>query len=149
MNATELRPARAGDLPAMTRLLEESALSAEGVSDFLEDFAVAVQGSEIVGTVGIERYESDGLLRSLAVAPSQRSRGIGDLLLHRAVEEAQRRGVRRLVLLTTTAATYFARHGWRTIDRASVSGGVTTSTQFRGACPSTATCMEMLLDDAG
>ncbi len=145
MNASVVRTARADDLPQMARLLEESALSPEGMSDCLEHFRIALDGREIVGTVGIEHYGSDGLLRSLAVAPSRRSRGIGDLLLRQAIEDARQLGIRRLVLLTTTAAGYFARHGWRIIDRASVTGGLTASSQFRGACPGTATCMEMLL----
>ena len=145
MNSSLVRTARADDLPTIVRLLEESSLSSEGVSDSLERFRVAVEGTEIVGTVGIEHYGADGLLRSLAVAPSRRSRGIGDILLRQALDDARRLGIRRLVLLTTTAAGYFTRHGWRVIDRASVTGGVTASSQFRGACPGTATCMEMIL----
>ena len=145
MNSPALRTARADDLPRMTRLLEESFLSPEGASEFLEHFRVVLDGKDIVGVVGIEHYGSHGLLRSLAVAPSQRSRGIGILLLRQAIEDARRLGIRRLVLLTTTAADYFGRHGFRTIDRASVTGGLTNSSQFRGACPATATCMEMML----
>jgi len=145
MNSPALRTAQADDLPRMTRLLEESSLSPEGASEFLEHFRVVLDGTDIVGVVGLERYGSDGLLRSLAVAPSQRSRGIGVLLLRQAIEDARRLGIRRLVLLTTTAADYFGRHGFRIIDRASVAGELTSSSQFRGACPATATCMEMLL----
>ena len=145
MSAPVIRTARADDLPGIARLLEESSLSAEGLSDSPGHFRVALDGTDIVGTVGIEHYGSDGLLRSLAVAPFWRSRGIGDLLLGQALEDARQLGIRRLVLLTTTAAGYFARHRWRVIDRASVSGAVTASSQFRGACPGTATCMEMIL----
>jgi amino-acid N-acetyltransferase len=145
MNSPILRPARADDLPRMTRLLEDSSLSPEGMADFLEHFHVADEGMDLVGMVGVEHYGSEGLLRSLAVASSQRSRGIGILLLNQAIEDARRLGMRRLVLLTTTSAEYFGRHGWRTIDRASVTGRLTSSSQFRGACPATATCMEMVL----
>lgn len=145
MNIPVVRTARTEDLSGMARLLEESSLSPEGMSDSRAHFGVALDGTDVVGTVGIEHYGSEGLLRSLAVAPSRRSRGIGDLLLRHAIEEARRLGIRRLVLLTTTAAGYFERHGWRVIDRSSVTGGITASPQFRGACPNTATCLEMLL----
>ena len=146
MNSSVVRTARADDLSRMARLLEESSLSSEGVSDSLGHFRVALDGKDIVGTVGIEHYGSDGLLRSLAVAPSWRSRGMGDLLLRQAIEDARQLGIRRLVLLTTTAAGYFEHRGWRVIDRAALTGGLTASSQFRGACPSTATCMEILLE---
>jgi amino-acid N-acetyltransferase len=140
-----LRAARPEDLPLISGLLEESALSPDGVTEFLEHFRVACTGERLVGIVGIEPYGREGLLRSLAVSSSQRSTGVGTLLLGDAVGHARLIGIRRLVLLTTTAAGYFTRHGWRTIDRSSVTGGVISSSQFRGACPSTATCMEMLL----
>ena len=138
-----VRPATSGDVAAITRLLEASSLSPDGLVEFLDHFLVALDGEDIVGTVGLEPYGSAGLLRSLAVAPSQRSRGIGLVLLQQAVSEARRRGLTRLILLTTTASDYFTRHGWHRIDRASVTGAITTSSQFTGACPSTATCMEM------
>jgi len=145
MSVSTVRDARVEDVPRMARLLEESSLSPEGIAEFLEHFRVVCEGADIVGMVGLELYGQDGLLRSLAVAQSERSRGIGLVLLQRAIEDARRLGILRLVLLTTTAADYFARQGFRAIDRGSVTGGLTSSSQFRGACPATATCMELLL----
>jgi amino-acid N-acetyltransferase len=129
----------------MIRLLEEASLSADGVAEFLPTFRVMFDGRELVGTVGIEHYGADGLLRSLAVARSARSRGVGRALMVQAMRDARQLGIRRLVLLTTTAADYFERQGWRRIERASVTGEVTTSSQFRGACPASAVCMELTL----
>lgn len=145
MNVPVVRTAREEDLPAIARLLEEAALSPEGASEFLPHFRVAFDGVTLIGTVGIEPYGEEGLLRSLAVAPSGRSRGTGTLLLRQALDDARQLGIRRLVLLTTTAADYFEGRGWRKIDRATETGGVTNSSQFRGACPASAVCMEMIL----
>lgn len=129
----------------MARLLHDSSLSPEGVEDFLEHFRLVFDGTELVGMVGIEPYGPDGLLRSLAVRPSHRTHGIAGLLVRQAIEDARRLGIKRLVLLTTTASGYFVKHGFRTVDRTSISGGVTGSSQFRGACPAGATCMELTL----
>jgi N-acetylglutamate synthase-like GNAT family acetyltransferase len=144
MSAVQLRPAEPADLADMARLLKEADLSAEGVEAHLPNFLVAIRGREVIGTVGIERYGPVGLFRSLAVTRSERSRGIGETLMARALADARTRGITRLLLLTTTADGYFARHGWHRLDRTSVTGDVTGSAQFRGACPASAVCMEVI-----
>jgi N-acetylglutamate synthase-like GNAT family acetyltransferase len=144
MSTVQVRPAEPADLADMARLLEESDLSADGIEAHLENFLVALRGREVIGTVGVERYGPVGLFRSLAVTRSERSRRIGEALMARALADARARGVTRLLLLTTTAEAYFARHGWHRLDRASVTGDVTGSAQFRGACPASAVCMEVI-----
>jgi amino-acid N-acetyltransferase len=79
------------------------------------------------------------------VTPSNRNRGLGTLLYNALLEYAKKRGVKRLVLLTNTAEEYFHRKGFVRIDRASLSGPLTTSAEFTGACPSSAVCMELTL----
>jgi amino-acid N-acetyltransferase len=49
------------------------------------------------------------------------------------------------VLLTNTAEGFFARKGFRRIDQKSVTGAVTSSVEFTGACPAHAACMELCL----
>jgi len=83
------------------------------------------------------------LLRSLAVRQQERNIGIGATLLEQLMTNAHSRGVLRLVLLTTTAEHYFVRKGFVRIDRSALSGPITGSKEFTGACPSTAVCMEL------
>lgn len=47
----------------------------------------------------------------------------------------------RLVLLTQTAADFFARQGYRVMERDAAPQEVQASEEFRSLCPSSAVCM--------
>jgi GNAT superfamily N-acetyltransferase len=85
------------------------------------------------------------LLRSIAVDPTLRQTGVGSALLDDVLDEARAAGARDAWLLTTTAAGFFARHGFRPVDRALVPGVVSGSRQFKGLCPASACLMWMSL----
>ena len=69
------------------------------------------------GIVGLERFGSVALLRSLAVAAELRGTGVGKALVAAAEEYAQTKNVQTLYLLTTTAADFFARLGYAPLPR--------------------------------
>ncbi len=102
---------------------------------------VAVDGDAIGGCVGAEVYGDAALLRSLAVREDQRGRGIADQLVARLTASLKRRGVKRVVLLTTTAERFFERRGFVSIARENVPDGVRASEEFRGVCPASAIAM--------
>lgn len=136
-----LRPATREDLPAISRLLAESALPLDGVAESLFDFVVATGGDEIVGVGGLEVRGEDALLRSVAVAPRWRTRGVGRALVTRLLAGAEGRGLRALYLLTTTAERWFPSFGFERITRDEVPAPVRATSEFTTACPSTATVM--------
>lgn len=143
-----IRPPDTGkDLTPVLSLLRGASLPTDGVEEHFGDFLIAVDaGGHIVGAIGMEIYpDGTGLLRSAVVAPSLRNSGIGSLLYRDLLDHARRSGVKRVILLTTTAEKYFERKGFRTISRSSITGPVTQSQEFVGACPQSAVCMEMLL----
>ena len=144
-----IRPAGRGDLPAVLRLLEESGLPAAGVEEALQGFVVAEADGRLVGVAGLEVHGGDGVLRSVAVAPSLRGRGLGDRLTRRIVEAGRARGLRRLYLLTETAEGYFPKHGFRPLARDAASPEVRRSVEFREACPDTAVAMVLELEEGG
>lgn len=129
----------AGDLPAVLELLRRCDLPAD--LDGAADCLLAKQGKAIAGCVALERYGDDALLRSLAVGPEQRGQGLGRALVQRLTRRAAALGVRRLWLLTTTAADYFATLGYVRVERASAPARLQASSQFAGVCPGTAACM--------
>ena len=133
------------DFGEIEALLQEAHLPTEGAERHLKHFLVAREGKILAGVIGLEAYGDQGLLRSLAVRDSLRSRGIGNALYLRLVDEARSLGIRRLVLLTTTAEKYFSARGFRTVDRKSITGELRHSAEFTGACPDSAVCMERVL----
>jgi GNAT superfamily N-acetyltransferase len=62
---------------------------------------VAIHGNEIVGTISAHSEGSALQIRSMAVHPSMRGRGIGKLLLARVEDFACGNGYKRLLLNTT------------------------------------------------
>lgn len=141
-----LRKARVSDLPAVLGLLEDAGLPTVGVAESLSTFVVACGEGAIMGVAGLEIHGSDGVLRSVAVDPSWRGRGLGMRLTERVVESARSAGLRRLYLLTTTAEGYFPRHGFLRIERGSASPAVQQSVEFREACPASAVAMVLELE---
>jgi amino-acid N-acetyltransferase len=140
-----IRQARDGDLERVTTLLQEGGLPTLGVREHFERFLLAEDGDRVVGTIGLEAYDNTGLLRSAVVEAGLRGKGVGTLLYSHLLAMARSMGIRKLVLLTNTAESYFAAKGFRSIDRATLTGPVTTSVEFTDACPSHAVCMELLL----
>jgi len=82
-----------------------------------------------------------GLLRSLVVDAPRRGSGLGHTLTFDRIRLAKEQGVDALWLLTTTAAPFFARLGFVTVERARVPPALQASHEFATACPSSATCM--------
>jgi N-acetylglutamate synthase-like GNAT family acetyltransferase len=136
-----LRPATPADWNHVEALLEGEALPLAGAREHWADFIVAPANGAIAGCVGLERYGDAGLLRSLAVSPAARDRGLGRALVEACIARARAGGVRHLALLTTTAEAYFARLGFTRVERTAVPAAVFGSAEFRGACPSSAVAM--------
>ncbi|MDH4068847.1 MAG: arsenic resistance N-acetyltransferase ArsN2 [Ignavibacteria bacterium] len=140
-----VRPALDHDLDVVCHLLTRNELPVLGVKEHLRDFFVAEEDGSVIGAIGLERYEETGLLRSAVVDRSKQGKRIGSKLVDTLLRSARATGVKKLVLLTNTAEQYFARKGFRTIDRSTLDGPVTRSVEFTDACPSHAVCMEKIL----
>ena len=141
-----IRPARPADLTAVERLLAASALPMDGVSESLHDFLVAERDGDLVGVVGLEVCCAEhALLRSTAVAAEWRGRGLGRLLVERAIAVAEERGFHALWLLTTTAERYFPSFGFTRTTREQVPDEVRQSVEFTSACPASAAVMTLPL----
>ena len=142
MPEIELRPARRSELDAIVALLCAAELPVEDLNAaMLDAFLVATEGEIQVGVVGLEICESNALLRSLAVEPRHRGRGLGKRLVDAVEMEARARGVTALYLLTTTATNFFERVGYTAHDRAAVPPAIAATTEFSSLCPDNAACL--------
>jgi amino-acid N-acetyltransferase len=147
MNAA-IERANAQDLDAVYSLLREVNLPIEGVAGHFGAFFVVQDGGRAVGCVGQERYGDVALLRSLAVSPALQRSGLGKALTERLLDEARSEGVREVVLLTTTAADFFARHfGFAAVERKRFDEVFAASAEWRLPRCSSAVCMHLRLSE--
>jgi amino-acid N-acetyltransferase len=142
-NSIAIRSATPSDLPAVESLLRASSLPTIGIAPVIEDFLVAESGTDVVGVVGMEYCCSYGLLRSTAVSPDYRGKGVARQLVEQVIARAESRGINALYLLTTTAETYFPSFGFVKTTRDAVPGEIQSTDEFRGACPASATVMSL------
>jgi amino-acid N-acetyltransferase len=95
----------------------------------------------LIGFAGLEPFGAAGLLRSLVVLPPARARAHGSAIVDWMVAEARRRGIAELFLLTTGAAPFFERLGFRRVERSAVPPAVAGSAEFTTLCPANAVAM--------
>jgi len=127
---------------AAAPLLAACELPIDDLGDPALDLVGAFAGDELLGVIGLQRCAGDvGLLRSLAVHPAARARGIAGVLCAEVIARARRAELRSLYLLTTSAADYFPRHGFARIDRAAAPAAIQATAQFTSLCPASAVVM--------
>lgn len=140
-NLLTYRSATATDWPAIEALLVAARLPLDGARDHLDEFLVGESDSATCCVGGYERYGDLALLRSVAVNERWRGQGIGVQLLEAIKARARMHGVHHLYLLTTTAADFFAQHGFIVRERSTAPAALQASREFQGVCPTSATFM--------
>lgn len=138
--------AREEDLPAIEALLTECGLPTEGVAGILPHTLVARDGERLLGCAGLELHGEACVLRSLAVAPASRGRGIARPLIEGILALAARIGAREAFLLTYSIEALAKRHGFERVDRDRVPAHLQHTGEFRLTRCSTAVVMRKVLD---
>ena len=130
-----LEVAQAGDLADIRALLRSSRLPAEDLdAGGVHAHWVWREAGRVVGTAGLDVVGTVAVMRSLVTDPEFRGQGIATALCDAAEDEARRRGVTAVYLLTESAAALFERRGYRTVDRATVPDGIARHRQFASGC---------------
>jgi amino-acid N-acetyltransferase len=123
-------------------LLDSAELPIEDLQPgMLEQFLIAESADAIVGLIGLQVYESIGLLRSLVVTVSARRSGLAGELVGALEFAAQTAGISELWLLTIDAEKFFARHGFEVAPREAAPDAIRQSEEFADLCPSNAYLM--------
>jgi amino-acid N-acetyltransferase len=123
MDEIVVRRATTRDVGAVKRLVDWYAekrilLGKARVTLFedVQEFWVAEAAGRVVGCGALHvMWEDLAEVRTLAVDPAWRTRGVGALVLGRLIETARELGVRRVVCLTFEVE-FFSRHGFRPTD---------------------------------
>lgn len=126
-------------------LLSAEKLPVEDLPKLLENFRVVLHNGHVIAVAGFEVYGNYALLRSVAVAKDFRNLGIADKLVHNIEQLAGVKELQTIYLFTETAAQYFLRKGYQTIERSNTPTDIQQSSQFSSGCPQSATVMQKTL----
>jgi amino-acid N-acetyltransferase len=148
MAPVSLHPLELADVAVVLGLLESGGLPTVGIKENPGAFVVARIGEEIVGCGGVEIHGNDGLLRSIAVEPQHRKRGIANAIVEHLLGLPQHAGLASTYLLTTTASDFFPRFGFDLCPRGEAPEAIRASWEFRTGCPDTAVFMRRHVDTA-
>jgi len=132
----------AEDFAPLCALLAECGLpNADLTLASLAHFRIARDDSRLVAVAGLTTLGQVGLLRSVAVAPAYRGRGLASGLVDALEREARRLGLGALYLLTDSAAEFFTRRGYVPLPREAAPAAVRDSAEFTHLCPASALCL--------
>lgn len=139
-----VRRARPSDAPAILTLIAHYA--AQGlllprneadVREHASHFLVLEEKGRLAGCVALEAYGADlAEIRSLAVNPEIRGRGLGARLVQFALSEARRRRIAR-VFAVTHAPEFFLRQGFAAMSRLRLTEKIARDCS---SCPKSRTC---------
>jgi amino-acid N-acetyltransferase len=122
-----MRRAKISGTPAIHALVAHYAAqgfllprAAEEIRANIGHFIVQANGHRVVSCLSLESYGADlAEIRSIAVHPENRGRGLGARLIASALAEARRRGIAR-VFAVTHAPQFFERQGFTAAARQSL-----------------------------
>ena len=134
-------PASQNSFSAAIALLKRNDLPTEDITPGTQLFVVE-EKDEVIATVAVEYDYNDALLRSLSVSESKRGAGVGAELVCFIEDYVRKQGVENIYLLTTTAADFFLKRGYRLIDRSNVPEFIRQTEEYSIICSSSSTLMK-------
>ena len=130
------------DEPRIRQLLSSCRLPHEDITpEHLHHYWVFKENKQLIGVIGLEVLRPSALLRSLAIDPLFRNKGLGSQLTQQAENDADSLEIEALYLLTTTAEGFFAKRGYLKVPREGTPDQIQGTAEFRTMCPLTAVCM--------
>ncbi|MCA1032115.1 hypothetical protein LCL95_13850 [Bacillus timonensis] len=114
-----MRVASISDIEVLKEFLGQAGVSNEGLEAIVDHFVLIENDKgQLMGTVGLERIEQDGLLRSLVISPAVDQTML--LALFKSVLElAKQKEMKRVFLATNKKASvdFFALLGFNAVER--------------------------------
>ncbi len=134
LTITALEP---DELTGLARLLDAASLPSADLAE-PDRLFFRFEADDLVGYGGLEGEGADRLLRSIVILADRRRHGLGRVLVTTLERQAHTLGVRRLHLLTTTAAPFFRTLGYADADRSAAPPAIAGSREFTALCPASA-----------
>ena len=115
-SATVIRPARVADVPEVKALIDANVKSGlllpkplSSLYEGIRDFKVCVEDGKVVGVGALHVvWEDLAEIRSVAIAESHQSKGIGKRLIVELIREAEFLGIKRVFALTYATKFFFS-----------------------------------------
>ncbi len=139
-----IRPPFASDVKHVKRLLHAAGLPTDDLEADMLAYVAEANGLPI-GAIGIEEFGSIALLRSLVMDSEFRGGGFGRILVELLEDQARKRGVAELWLLTIDADAWFQKFGYRAMSRKHAPAEITATAEFSSLCPGDAVLMQKRL----
>lgn len=135
------------DFEAFRAQLRASNLPADDLN-FNKDLLVGYfEGNALVGTGGLEVYGEFGLLRSLSVKLGIRGKSVGTNITDYLIDEAKRRKLKAIFLLTETARGFFLKRGFQDTSRENIPDALKVSSEFSNLSAASTNVMVLDLDN--
>lgn len=142
MNRTFLKIASTeNERKAVIELLLQQNLPVTDI-DVNKQLYVLKEGANIIGTAGLEIFDSVALLRSISISKDEQGKGYGKNIVDQMEKRALENGINCLYLLTTTAKDFFQKQGYSAVHRTDVPASVQQTTEFTSLCPASAIVMK-------
>ncbi len=106
-----------GSLMDLIRPLEQAGILVhrprEQLELEIEHYMIIKRDGMVIGSIALYCFDNQmAELACLAIHPNYRNSNRADILMEKATEEARRRGIRRLFVLTTSTAHFFLERGF-------------------------------------
>jgi N-acetylglutamate synthase-like GNAT family acetyltransferase len=136
------RPVSESVMPLLAETLAAEGLPTRDINDDgSRFFEFCDRGGTRVGFAGLQQFDTFALLRSVVVFPRARTQANGTSIVNWLAAEAVRRGANELFILTTTAADFFEKRGFRPVDRNEAPPAIASTAEFTSLCPASAVLM--------
>ncbi|MBB3934634.1 MULTISPECIES: GNAT family N-acetyltransferase [Aureimonas] len=127
------------DSAGLVGLLSTAGLPTEDVTEPGRVFLrYATEDGEFVGIGGFEPLGSAVLLRSIAVVPEHRGRGVGGAITADLMERGRVQGAADAFAFTTGERTFLAALGFQRVERTKAPAAVLATRQATGLCAASA-----------
>ncbi len=145
----QLIPLTEQHLAQIKQIVASQQLPVVDIGAHIRFFGFQQAANKDLMVIGGLELAADGaaLLRSVVTLPAYRGRQLGTQFIVALEQYAKMHlHVSAFYLLTTTAAPFFVKLGYQSIDRASVPKAVQQSEEFSTICPASAICMWKAMD---
>lgn len=131
------------DFENFSAVLRSSGLPADDLRVERDLLIAYHEDGQMVATGALEIYGGYGLLRSLSVKLGTRGKALGTTVTQFLIEEARKRNVTTIYLLTDSARGFFQKKGFVEVDRNDVPVELHVSSEFSHGQRASAVAMKL------